>query len=95
MIARAAKVFNCFKAFAIRLFVKVTQKKPMLLLDDVFDKLDDERVERITKLLTDPARFGQVFITDARKERTSLLVKDKYKTKIFELENGKVNSYET
>ena len=74
---------------------KVTQKKPMLLLDDVFDKLDDERVERITKLLTDPARFGQVFITDARKERTSLLVKDKYKTKIFELENGKVNSYET
>ena len=46
---------------------KVTQKKPMLLLDDVFDKLDDERVERITKLLTDPARFGQVFITDARK----------------------------
>ncbi len=31
------------------------------ILDDVFDKLDDERVERITKLLTDPARFGQVF----------------------------------
>jgi DNA replication and repair protein RecF len=74
---------------------KVTQKKPLLLLDDVFDKLDDERIERLTALLTDSARFGQVFITDARKERTSLLVRDKYKTKIFEIENGKVNSYAT
>ena len=74
---------------------KVTQIKPILLLDDIFDKLDDERVERLTALLNDSSRFGQVFITDARKERTSLLVKGKYKTKIFEIEKGKVNSYET
>ena len=70
---------------------KVTQKKPMLLLDDVFDKLDDERVERITKLLTDTARFGQVFITDARKERTSLLVKNKYRVQEETKEIGEVD----
>ncbi|MAZ41581.1 MAG: DNA replication and repair protein RecF [Flammeovirgaceae bacterium] len=74
---------------------KATKTKPMLLLDDVFDKLDDERIERLTDLLSDSVRFGQVFITDARKERTSLLLKDKYNAKIFEIGNGKVNSYET
>ena len=74
---------------------KATKTKPMLLLDDVFDKLDDERIERLTDLLSDSVRFGQVFITDARKERTSLLLKDKYNARIFEIENGKVNSYET
>ena len=73
---------------------KETQKKPILLLDDVFDKLDDERIERLTRLLTDSARFGQVFITDARKERASLLMKGKHNAKIFEIEHGKVSSYE-
>ena len=65
----------------------------MLLLDDIFDKLDDERIGRLTDLLSDSARFGQVFITDARKERSSLLMKGKHNAKIFEIENGKVNSY--
>jgi DNA replication and repair protein RecF len=74
---------------------KATQTKPMLLLDDIFDKLDDERIGRLTDLLSDSARFGQVFITDARKERSSLLMKGKHNAKIFEIENGKVNSYET
>ena len=54
---------------------------------------DDERIERLTDLLSDSVRFGQVFITDARKERTSLLLKDKYNAKIFEIGDGKVNSY--
>jgi DNA replication and repair protein RecF len=74
---------------------KATQTKPMLLLDDIFDKLDDERIGRLTDLLSDSARFGQVFITDARKERSSLLMQGKHNAKIFEIENGKVNSYET
>lgn len=43
---------------------------PLLLLDDIFDKLDDERIHRLVTLLSDSGRFGQVFITDAREERS-------------------------
>lgn len=42
--------------------------KPVVLFDDIFDKLDDERVEHIIKLATDN-NFGQVFITDTQQER--------------------------
>ncbi len=42
--------------------------KPVVLFDDIFDKLDDERVEHIVKLAADN-NFGQVFITDTQKER--------------------------
>lgn len=44
--------------------------KPILLLDDIFDKLDDRRIERLITMIRDGA-FGQVFITDARAERTA------------------------
>ncbi len=43
-----------------------TGMKPMLLLDDIFDKLDSSRVERIVRLVEDPA-FGQIFITDTNR----------------------------
>jgi DNA replication and repair protein RecF len=42
--------------------------KPILLLDDVFDKLDDLRVSQLLKLVSEN-NFGQVFITDTSKER--------------------------
>jgi DNA replication and repair protein RecF len=42
--------------------------KPVLLLDDVFDKLDDLRVEQLIKLVSEN-NFGQVFITDTSEER--------------------------
>lgn len=42
--------------------------KPVLLLDDIFDKLDDLRVEQLIKLVSEN-NFGQVFITDTSKER--------------------------
>lgn len=42
--------------------------KPILLLDDVFDKLDAGRVEKIIKMVSDN-QFGQIFITDTNKER--------------------------
>ena len=44
--------------------------KPILLLDDIFDKLDAGRVERLIKLVSDN-RFGQIFITDSNKVRLS------------------------
>ncbi len=41
--------------------------KPILLLDDIFDKLDSWRVEEIVKLVSDD-HFGQIFITDTNRE---------------------------
>jgi DNA replication and repair protein RecF len=42
--------------------------KPILLFDDIFDKLDDNRVEQIIKLVSGD-NFGQVFITDTQRQR--------------------------
>lgn len=47
-----------------------TGKKPLLLLDDIFDKLDDSRINLLVELLQDKSRFGQIFITDAREDRS-------------------------
>jgi len=41
--------------------------KPLLLLDDIFDKLDADRVERIIAMVNDD-RFGQIFITDTNRD---------------------------
>jgi len=49
-------------------------KKPLLLLDDIFDKLDDSRIKLLVALLIDQKRFGQIFITDARKDRSKELL---------------------
>lgn len=47
---------------------------PILLFDDIFDKLDAERVQKIIEMVND-ATFGQLFITDTHEERTELIVK--------------------
>jgi DNA replication and repair protein RecF len=44
-----------------------SQSTPLLLLDDIFDKLDACRVERIVKLVSS-SRFGQIFITDTNRD---------------------------
>ena len=41
--------------------------RPLLLLDDIFDKLDRDRVERIMRLVTEKDTFGQTFITDTNR----------------------------
>lgn len=48
--------------------------KPILLLDDIFDKLDDQRISKLIQRM-DEGAFGQLFITDARPERTRELLK--------------------
>ena len=42
--------------------------RPVLLLDDVFDKLDERRVEQLIRLVSEDS-FGQVFITDTQEEK--------------------------
>ncbi len=51
-----------------------TNVNPILLLDDIFDKLDSTRVEHIIKLVDDQ-NFGQLFISDTHAERTEEVVK--------------------
>jgi DNA replication and repair protein RecF len=59
--------------------------KPILLLDDIFDKLDDFRVSQIVNLVNKD-EFGQLFISDTHKERTEEVVKKADQPyKIFEL----------
>ena len=45
---------------------RATGMRPLLLLDDIFDKLDASRVERIMNLVTSDS-FGQIFITDTNR----------------------------
>lgn len=62
--------------------------KPILLFDDIFDKLDNFRVEQLMKLVSKNS-FGQVFITDAHPERIELIFKDiSTEMKIFEIKSG-------
>lgn len=63
---------------------------PILLLDDIFDKLDDERISQLMKIIGSDD-FGQVFITDAREERTKTLLKDKFEPmKIFRVDQNTI-----
>lgn len=58
---------------------------PILLLDDIFDKLDDNRVGQIISLVEDD-NFGQLFISDTHEERTEQVVKQVHQSyKIFSL----------
>ena len=58
---------------------------PILLLDDIFDKLDESRVLQIINLVNND-EFGQIFITDTHSDRTENIVKQSNKPyKIFKL----------
>ncbi|WP_196893396.1 DNA replication/repair protein RecF [Aureivirga marina] len=54
---------------------KQSNRLPILLLDDVFDKLDATRVQQIVNLVNDE-QFGQIFISDTHFERTEKVVKE-------------------
>jgi len=70
--------------------VKTGSSTPILLLDDVFDKLDAERVEQIVKLVIQD-QFGQIFITDTnRKYLDEILNKMNHDYKLFQVENGNI-----
>lgn len=62
------------KLAQMSLIKELTNKTPILLLDDIFDKLDDSRVSQLIELVNQE-NFGQIFITDTHKERTESVVK--------------------
>ena len=64
------------------------QETPILLLDDIFDKLDDERVGNFLQLIVNQS-FGQIFITDTHSGRINDIIKKLHPDfKIFTIEKG-------
>ena len=73
-------------------FLKRTnaQTTPLLLLDDIFDKLDAQRVEQIVSLVAGN-EFGQIFITDTNRDHLDqILSASSHDYKIFYVENGEI-----
>ncbi len=63
---------------------------PLLLLDDIFDKLDAQRVEQIVRLVSDDS-FGQIFITDTNREHLDqILSTASHDYRIFHVDNGNI-----
>jgi len=74
-------------------FLKRTHNlSPLLLLDDIFDKLDSLRVTKIVELVSGET-FGQIFITDTNREHLDLILRQLGQdATIFRVENGEINS---
>ena len=65
---------------------------PLLLLDDIFDKLDARRVEKIIQLVAGD-RFGQIFITDTNRDHIDQILRQgDFDYKLFHVEEGQVNA---
>ena len=64
---------------------------PLLLLDDIFDKLDAGRVERIVNMVAGDA-YGQIFITDTNRDHLdSILSSHSFDYKLFEVVHGEIS----
>lgn len=64
--------------------------RPMLLLDDIFDKLDASRVERIMEVITG-SKFGQIFITDTNRKHLDEIIDRQNSTagyRMWTVDNG-------
>jgi DNA replication and repair protein RecF len=69
------------------------QTTPLLLLDDVYDKLDESRFTKLLEMVSSE-RFGQVFITDTHAGRMNQLLNEKQiEHRIFVVENSLVKEF--
>lgn len=74
---------------------KASQKPPILLLDDIFDKLDSQRVTNIIRIVTQ-SDFGQIFITDTDKNHINNIINElDTDSAIFNVNNGQISKNET
>ena len=70
---------------------KGEHRVPLLLLDDIFDKLDANRVARIIDYVSSE-EFGQIFITDTHREHLdNILALTKRDYKLFSVVDGEVS----
>lgn len=74
-------------------FLRQTASKtvPLLLLDDIFDKLDANRVEQIVKIVSSE-KFGQIFITDTNRDHLDeILSHTDLDYRLFHVKDGELN----
>ena len=67
----------------------MTGEAPILLLDDIFDRLDSERVERIVTMVQSE-QFGQIFITDTDRQHLTDIIQPGPDAKIFHVNGGRI-----
>lgn len=68
--------------------------KPILLLDDIFDKLDKNRVEQIVKMVAGE-QFGQIFITDTNREHLDTILQSATSSyHLYKVINGEIQKLE-
>ena len=65
--------------------------KPILLLDDIFDRLDSERVERIVEMVQSDD-FGQIFITDTDRQHLTDILRPNENARIFHVNEGVIKN---
>jgi DNA replication and repair protein RecF len=66
--------------------------KPILLLDDIFDKLDDQRVTKLMQMISNHD-FGQVFITDTNINRVKNVFSSiGVEIKLFAVKGGEIDA---
>ncbi len=77
---------------AMKLAQAIALGKPILLLDDIFDRLDTERVQRILQLVGSD-RFGQIFLTDTdRQHLSSIIAHTDHDHRLFYITAGQVEN---
>lgn len=82
------KTYLISMKFAQFHFMKqLTGKIPLLLLDDIFDKLDEHRVAAIIEMIHKPD-YGQIFITDTEIGRLKKIFENNKEAFFFQVENG-------
>jgi len=80
------------KLAIFKLLTKTTGKTPILLLDDVFDKLDEQRTAQLVSIVSGED-FGQVFISDTIEHRMQAIF-DKFAVPylVFKINNGNIEA---
>src|SRR5690606_42050156 len=67
--------------------------KPLLLLDDIFDKLDELRITKLMQMVSHQD-FGQIFITDTSRQRVERIFEEiGVSLTLFEIEKGSVKNH--
>ena len=81
------KTYLIAMKMAQAIYLAQNSQPPILLLDDIFDKLDAERVSRIVELVSSE-RFGQIFITDTDRQHLVDILRPQTTSRIYAVENG-------
>ena len=72
------------------IYYSLPGKKPLLLLDDIFDKLDQQRIEKLLDMICNET-FGQILLTEARADRVeNFFTNFRGEMRKFQIQEGKV-----